>query len=114
MSTSASSYGRSTITSWPQAMLTNCQPRSSFRRVPNCSKRRRPPAGGKNVRALPHLPATQYELLLKCRQWLFDAHRVDGTISSSHCSGSRPAHNLSAKGDRRSGVKRGSVEVHRR
>src|SRR5205823_1645197 len=48
-------------------------------------KRRRPPAGGKNVRALPHLPATDYELLLKCRQWLLDAHRVDpvfGPIST--------------------------------
>src|SRR5262249_30817460 len=46
-------------------------------------KRRRPPSGGKNVRALPHLPANESELLLKCRQWLFDAHSVDpGSIFS--------------------------------
>src|SRR5262245_38736852 len=46
-------------------------------------ERRRLPSGGKHVRVLPHLPATEYELLLKCRQWLLDAHRVyPGSIFS--------------------------------
>src|SRR5271169_5058586 len=50
MSAAASSCGRSTITSWPQAMLTNCQARSSLNRAPN---------------------------LLESRQRLLNAHRID-------------------------------------